>query len=129
MAWVVLLVSAVLEAVWATALGQSQGFTQATAVVVFVVALVASLGGLGWAVREIPIGTAYAVWTGLGAALTVGYAVLSGAESASVWKLVFLGGIVACVAGLKLLPEERPIRRRTAAADRPRPGQPATNSW
>jgi quaternary ammonium compound-resistance protein SugE len=127
MAWIVLVASAVLEAVWATALGQSQGFTQATAVVVFAVALVASLGGLGWAVREIPIGTAYAVWTGLGAALTVGYAVLSGAESASVWKLVFLSGIVACVAGLKLLPEERPIRR-TAAADRTRSGQPATNS-
>ncbi len=128
MAWVVLLVSAVLEAVWATALGQSQGFTQATAVVVFAVALVASLGGLGWAVREIPIGTAYAVWTGLGAALTVGYAVLSGAESASVWKVVFLSGIVACVAGLKLLPEEGPTRRRNAAADRPRSDQPATNS-
>lgn len=128
MAWVVLLVSAVLEAVWATALGLSQGFTQPTAVVVFAVALVASLGGLGWAVREIPIGTAYAVWTGLGAALTVGYAVLSGAESASVWKLLFLSGIVACVAGLKLLPEERPTRRRTVAADRPRSDQPATNS-
>lgn len=106
MAWIVLVISAVLEAVWATALGHSQGFTDITAVAVFGVALVASLGGLGWAVRVIPIGTAYAVWTGLGAALTVGYAVLSGAESASVWKVVFLSGIVACVAGLKLLPEE-----------------------
>jgi quaternary ammonium compound-resistance protein SugE len=111
MAWIVLLISAVLEAVWATALGQSQGFSDATAVAVFVVALVASLGGLGWAVRYIPIGTAYAVWTGLGAALTVGYAVISGAESASVWKLVFLSGIVACVAGLKLLPEKTETQR------------------
>jgi quaternary ammonium compound-resistance protein SugE len=110
-AWIVLVISAVLEAVWATALGHSRGFTDATAAAVFVVALVASLGGLGWAVRFIPIGTAYAVWTGLGAALTVGYAVLSGAESASVWKLLFVSGIVACVAGLKLLPEESEPQR------------------
>ena len=103
----VLLVSAVLEAVWATALGQSEGFSNLAASAVFVVALVASLAGLGWAVRFIAIGTAYAVWTGLGAALTVGYAVLSGAESASVWKLVFISGIVASVAGLKLLPHEQ----------------------
>jgi quaternary ammonium compound-resistance protein SugE len=106
MAWIVLVVSAVLEAVWATALGHSDGFADTTAVVVFAVATIASLAGLGWAVRCIPIGTAYAVWTGLGAALTVAYAVLTGAESASVWKLVFLSGIVACAAGLKLLPDD-----------------------
>jgi quaternary ammonium compound-resistance protein SugE len=106
MPWIVLLVSAVLEAVWATALGQSDGFRNVTAVVVFFIALIASLAGLGWAVRHIPIGTAYAIWTGLGAALTVAYAVLSGAESASVWKLVFITGIVASVVGLKLLPAD-----------------------
>lgn len=114
MAWIVLVVSAVLEAVWATALGHSDGLADTTALTVFAVALVASLGGLGWAVRHIPIGTAYAVWTGLGAALTVGYAVLSGAESASVWKLLFLAGIVASVVGLKLLPDD----------PQPRPEQP-----
>lgn len=114
MAWIVLVVSAVLEAVWATALGHSDGLADTTALTVFAVALVASLGGLGWAVRHIPIGTAYAVWTGLGAALTVGYAVLSGAESASVWKLLFLAGIVASVVGLKLLPDDA----------QPRPEQP-----
>ena len=110
MPWIVLLVSAVLEAVWATALGQSEGFSNLVASVVFAVALLASLAGLGWAVRSIAIGTAYAVWTGLGAALTVGYAVLTGAESASVWKLVFISGIVASVAGLKMLPHEQPER-------------------
>jgi quaternary ammonium compound-resistance protein SugE len=115
MAWIVLLISAVLEAVWATALGQSDGFTNGTATTVFAVALIFSMAGLGWAVRHIAIGTAYAVWTGLGAALTVGYAVLTGAESASVWKLVFIGGIVACVVGLKLLPEEsKPANARPA---------------
>ena len=72
MPWVVLLVSAVLEAVWATALGRSDGFSDPLATCVFVVALALSMGGLGHAVRTIPIGTGYAVWTGVGAALTVG---------------------------------------------------------
>jgi quaternary ammonium compound-resistance protein SugE len=119
MAWIVLLASAVLEAVWATALGQADGFTNVGALVVFVVALLASIVTLAWSAERIPIGTAYAVWTGTGAALTVGYAVLSGAESASAWKLVFIGGIVASVVGLKLLPAESPAlgrRRRFGAA-------------
>ncbi len=114
MAWFVLILSAVFEAVWATALGRSDGLTQMTATAIFVVALVASMAGLGWAARHIPIGTAYAVWTGLGAALTVGYALLTGHEAASVLKLVFITGIVVAVAGLKLLPG-RPRRPVTDA--------------
>ena len=62
MSWIVLAVSGVLEAVWATALGRSEGFTKLWPSVVFAVALVASMGGLAWAMREIPTGTAYAVW-------------------------------------------------------------------
>lgn len=104
MPWLVLIVSAVLEAVWATALGRTEGFTAVGPTVVFLVAMLASLGGLGWAMKNIPIGTAYAVWTGLGAALTVGYAMLSGDEHASLGKAVFLTGIIAAVAGLKVLP-------------------------
>lgn len=104
MHWIVLLASAVLEAVWATALGQSEGFRRPAPTVVFVIATILSMAGLGWAVRRIPIGTAYAVWTGVGAALTVGWAMLAGAESVSLWKLVFIGGIIAAVIGLKLVP-------------------------
>ena len=103
MAWVVLLVSAFFEAVWATALGRSDGFSAPVPTAVFVVTLVLSMGGLGYALKSIPIGTAYAVWTGLGAALTVGYAMAVGDEAVSVWKLVFIGGIVGSVGGLKLL--------------------------
>lgn len=103
MAWIILLVSAVLEAVWATALGQSEGFTRPLPTVVFVVALVLSMIGLGLAAKKIPIGTSYAVWVGVGAALTVGYALATGAETFSVWKLVFLVGIVGAVVGLKLV--------------------------
>jgi len=103
-AWFVLVVSALFEAVWATALGQSDGFTRPVATVVFLVALGASTVGLAWAIRSIGIGTAYAVWTGLGAALTVCYAMATGAEPVSAAKVIFLVGIIAAVIGLKLLP-------------------------
>ena len=112
MAWAVLLISAVLEAVWATALGQSEGFTRAIPTAIFLVATILSLLGLGWAAKHIPMGTAYSIWTGLGAALTVSYAWLTGAESASVWKLVFICGIVASIVGLKLLPSGAPPQPR-----------------
>ncbi|MGO4454302.1 DMT family transporter [Arthrobacter sp. RAF14] len=108
MPWIVLLASALMEAVWATALGLSHGFTQPGPTAVFAVALVLSMIGLGWAAKHIPMGTAYAVWTGVGAALTVGYAMATGAESASPLKLLFIGGIIAAVGGLKLLPSSSP---------------------
>lgn len=102
-AWLILLVSAVFEAVWATALGYSDGFTQVVPTIVFVVGLVISMLGLSIAMNEISIGTAYAVWVGIGAVLTVSYAMFSGDESASLLKIVFLTGIVACTVGLKFL--------------------------
>ena len=102
MPWVVLGISAVLEAVWATALGASDGFTHPGATVVFAVALVLSMLGLASAARSIPIGSAYAVWTGLGAALTVTWAMVVGGEVASAPKLLVLAGIVGAVVGLKL---------------------------
>ena len=70
MAWFVLVVAGVLEAVWAVALGKSDGFTRLTPSVVFLIAIAASMAGLGFAMRTLPIGTAYAVWVGIGAALT-----------------------------------------------------------
>jgi quaternary ammonium compound-resistance protein SugE len=104
MAWIILLVSAVFEAVWATALGYSDGFSEPLPTVVFAVTIVISMLGLGWAAKSIPIGTAYAVWTGLGAALTVTFAIATGDEPASVLKVLFLAGIIGAVIGLKLLP-------------------------
>ena len=102
-AWIILLCSAVLEAVWATALGQSQGLTQPIPVVVFLIAVSFSMLGLGTAMSVIPVGTAYAVWTGTGAVLTVTYAMATGTEAASILKVVFLTGIIGCVIGLKML--------------------------
>ncbi|GAA3170069.1 multidrug efflux SMR transporter [Blastococcus jejuensis] len=102
MYWLVLILSGVLEAVWATALGRSDGFTRALPTIVFAVALAGSMAGLAYAMRGLPIGTAYAVWVGVGAALTAGYAMWSGQEPASVVRVLLLVGIVGCVVGLKL---------------------------
>ncbi|WP_354173697.1 multidrug efflux SMR transporter [Arthrobacter sp. UYEF36] len=107
LAWVVLLASAVLEAVWATALGMSDGFTRPLPTLVFALTAALSMAGLGLAVKSIPLGTAYAVWVGIGAALTVGWAMATGVEPASPLKLLFIAGIVGCAAGLKLLPAEK----------------------
>ncbi|MBO1901628.1 multidrug efflux SMR transporter [Leucobacter weissii] len=103
LAWIVLIVSGVFEAVWATALGRSEGFTKLWPSVVFAGALVVSMGGLAWAMREIPTGTAYAVWVGIGAALTVIYAMFTGTEPVSLLKILLLLGLVACVIGLKFV--------------------------
>lgn len=103
MHWIVLVASAVLEAVWATALDYSEGLSQPGPTAVFLVAVVLSMTGLGYAMRGIGIGTAYAVWTGLGAVLTVLYAVLFSGEPAGLLKMLFLAGIIGCVIGLKLV--------------------------
>ena len=103
MAWLILVVSGVLEAVWATALGKSEGFSKLAPSIVFGVAVVLSMVGLAIAMRSLPTGTAYAVWVGIGATLTVAYAMITGAESVSVIKIALLLGIVGCVIGLKVL--------------------------
>ena len=102
MYWIALIVSGVLEAVWATALGKSEGFTRLVPSLVFGIAIVASMSGLAYAMRGIPIGTAYAVWVGIGATLTASYAMASGDEAFSLAKALLLIGIVGCVVGLKL---------------------------
>ena len=102
MAWVVLIVSGVLESVWAVALDRTEGFTRLVPSVVFGVALVLSMGGLAYAMRTLPLGTAYAVWVGIGASLTVALGMATGAEPVSVVKVLLLVGLVGCVVGLKL---------------------------
>jgi quaternary ammonium compound-resistance protein SugE len=103
MAWLILVVSGVLEAIWATALGRSEGFSRLGPSVIFVVALVFSMAGLAFAMRSLPIGTSYAIWVGIGASLTVGYAMLTGSEGASLIKVALIVGIIGCVVGLKLV--------------------------
>lgn len=102
-AWIILIVSGVFEAVWATALGRSEGFTKLWPTVVFAVGCTLSMGGLAFALREIPTGTGYAVWVAVGASLTVLYGMITGTESVSLLKILLLLGIVGCVIGLKLV--------------------------
>ena len=102
MYWFVLVLSGSLEAVWATALDRSEGFSRPWPVVVFALALAGSMAGLAYALHGLPVGTAYAVWVGIGAALTAGWAMVTGQEPVSVVRIVLLLGIVGCVAGLKL---------------------------
>ncbi|OUZ08609.1 ligand-binding protein SH3 [Aeromicrobium sp. PE09-221] len=101
--WLILVVSGVFEAVWATALGRSEGFTRLVPTVVFAVSVVISMGGLAWAMRDLPTGTAYAVWVGIGASLTVVYAMATGVEPVSLAKVLLLLGLVGCIVGLKLV--------------------------
>ncbi|GAB3653027.1 multidrug efflux SMR transporter [Zhihengliuella somnathii] len=103
MAWVVLVLSGIFEAVWAVALGKSEGFMRLVPSLVFAGALLISMSGLAWAMREIPTGTAYAVWVGIGASLAVGYGMVFGAESISWIKVLLLTGLIGCIVGLKLV--------------------------
>lgn len=103
MSWLVLVLSGVLEAVWATALGRSEGLTRPVPAVTFVVALALSMAGLGYAMRTLPVGTSYAVWVGVGSVLTILVAVATGTESFSLAKGLLLAGLVGCIVGLKLV--------------------------
>ncbi len=103
MPWLVLVLSSALEAVWANALGASEGFTKLGPSLLFVAAIIPGMLTLAYVVKHIPVSTAYAVWGGLGAALTVTWAMATGVEAVSVLKLVFILAIVGSVVGLKLL--------------------------
>lgn len=103
MSWFVLIVSGLFEAVWATALGRSDGLSRLVPTVVFFAALIVSMAGLAHAMREITTGTAYVVWVGIGAVATVAYGMLVDTEPISVARVLLLLGIVGCVGGLRVL--------------------------
>lgn len=111
-AWALLVVSGILEAVWATALGASQGLSRPGPALLFAVTLVLSMLTLARAARVVPMGTAYAVWTGIGAVLTVAWAAGTGQEHLSGAKALFLAGIVACVVGLHAADRAAPEQDR-----------------
>lgn len=103
MAWIVLVVSGVLETVWAAALAQTRGFSRLVPSVVFAVALVLSMAGLAYALRTLPVGTGYAVWVGIGAVGTAAYGMVALGEPATAARLLCLVAIVGGVVGLKFL--------------------------
>jgi quaternary ammonium compound-resistance protein SugE len=103
MAWVYLVIAGFLEMGWAIGLKYTDGFTRLAPTALTVAAMVASIVLLGIALRDLPVGTGYAVWTGIG---TVGTAILGMmlfGDPATVARLISIGLIVAGIAGLKLL--------------------------
>lgn len=100
-----LVISGVLETVWAIALERSAGFSRLVPTVIFAAAATASMIGLGYALREIPVGTGYAVWVGIGAAGTALIGMVWLGDPATVPRLLL---VVAGVIGLKFLLKPQP---------------------
>jgi quaternary ammonium compound-resistance protein SugE len=102
MAWLMLVVAGLFEVAWAIGLKYTEGFTRPWPPFGTVAAMVVSLGLLGLAMKSLPVGTAYAVWVGVGAVGTAALGIVLFGESASVGRLVSLALIVAGIIGLKL---------------------------
>ena len=101
MAWVILLVAGLLEVGWAIGLKYTEGFTKPLPTVLTVLAMGASVGLLGLALRTLPVGTAYAVWTGIGAVGTAILGMVLFGEAATALRLSCIALIVAGIVGLK----------------------------
>jgi quaternary ammonium compound-resistance protein SugE len=104
MAWVVLFVAGLLEVGWAVGLKYTEGFTRFWPTVGTVVSMVLSMGLLGIALRTLPVGTAYAVWTGIGTVGTVVLGIVLFDEPAGALRMACVGLILAGIVGLRLVP-------------------------
>jgi quaternary ammonium compound-resistance protein SugE len=102
LSWIYLVIAGLLEIVWAIGLKYTEGFTRLVPSIVTIVAMVASIWFLAIALRTIPVGTGYAVWTGIGAVGTAILGIVLFAEPASAARLLCIGVIVAGILGLKL---------------------------
>jgi len=102
MAWVILFVAGLFEIAWAVGLKYTAGFTRLWPTFATAVALVASMSLLGLALRTLPLGTAYAVWTGIGSVGTAVLGIVLFREPTTVMRLVCIGLIVTGIVGLKL---------------------------
>ena len=102
MPWIVLVVAGLFEVGWAIGLKYTEGFSRFWPSVGTVAAMVASVVLLGWAMRSLPVGTAYAVWTGIGAVGTVLLGIVLFHEPATVARLLCVGMILGGIVGLKL---------------------------
>lgn len=102
MSWIVLFAAGLFEIGWAVGLKFTDGFTRLWPSLATAASMVVSLGLLAMALRTLPLGTAYAVWTGIGAVGTVIFGIAVLGETASPARLAFLAMIVAGIAGLKM---------------------------
>ena len=102
MAWIILFIAGLLEVGWAIGLKYTEGFTRLWPSVWTIVAMIVSVGMLGIAMKSLPVGTAYAVWVGIGAVGTVVLGILLFGESTSALRLASVALIIAGIVGLKL---------------------------
>jgi quaternary ammonium compound-resistance protein SugE len=103
MPWILLIVAGAFEVGWAIGLKYTEGFTRPLPTLLTVLSMIVSLGLLGLALRDLPVGTAYAVWTGVGAVGTAALGIALFGDPATVGRLACIGLIVAGIAGLKLV--------------------------
>jgi quaternary ammonium compound-resistance protein SugE len=103
MSWVYLVVAGLLEVGWAVGLKYTAGFTRLWPSVFTLATMAGSVGLLGLALRALPLGTAYAIWTGIGTVGTAVFGMIMLGEPAGALRLLSIGLIVAGIAGLKLL--------------------------
>jgi quaternary ammonium compound-resistance protein SugE len=103
MAWLLLFIAGLMEVGWAIGLKYTDGFTRLVPSALTLVAMAASLGLLGLALKTLPIGTAYAVWTGIGAVGTALLGIMLLGEPATALRLLCIGLIVSGIVGLKLV--------------------------
>ena len=107
MAWLYLFVAGLFEMAWAIGLKYTEGFSRLVPSLLTVAAMIISLAMLGLALKTLPVGTAYAVWTGIGAVGTAALGIYLFGEPATVARLASMGLIVAGIIGLKWSPESR----------------------
>ena len=102
MNWIILVIAGLLEIVWAIGLKYTDGFTRLWPSVITLIAMIVSVSLLGYAMKNLPVGTAYAVWVGIGAVGTAIAGIIWLAEPASAMRILSLALIVAGIVGLKL---------------------------
>ena len=103
MAWLLLLIAGLLEVGWAVGLKYTDGFTRLVPSVLTLISMAASVGMLGLALKTLPIGTAYAVWTGIGAVGTAILGIVLFGDPAGIARIACIGLIIAGIVGLKLV--------------------------
>lgn len=103
MSWIILVLAGLLEVGWAVGLKYSAGFTRPIPSVLTAIAMLGSVVLLGMALRNLPLGTAYAIWTGIGTVGTAIFGIMMFGEQASAARIVCIALIVSGILGLKLL--------------------------
>ncbi|HOI87141.1 MAG TPA: quaternary ammonium compound efflux SMR transporter SugE [Lentimicrobium sp.] len=113
MAWLILFIAGLFETVWAVSLKYSDGFTRLWPTVITIAAMAVSLYLLALALKSLPLGSAYAVWTGVGALGAVIYGIIAFGESKDLLKLLFIAMILGGIIGLRSVSEKKSAQQKT----------------